>query len=230
MQTITTRKTKLEIPIPDGWHEVPFHIAFQLIARDDLKETDILSLLSGVDRETLRKETDLETITHFTNALLFLNSLPDDEGGMFPASIQHPEKDERIPMPRVSNGKFDLGNCSTGQVEDMRETLKKHNLKEDAAPIEVFEVYPKICAIYLQPILKPQKPDEPYDYQVAMEYVDTIEKIDFKTIYLMGNFFLWKLNGLVNGSQTAWQKHPSSLTKLKRALNAWGKRLASMLR
>lgn len=218
MKSIRTKKTKLEIPLPEGWHDVPFNVGFDILINannyDDIK---ILSLLSGIPMETLRKETDLETIHYVLNSLLFLSSPSYKKYPEFPKSVQG------VDLPYVNySDSFDMGKCEVGQVEDMKALISKHNPKTDH---DVISLYPKLCAIYLQPVLK----FEDYDYDKSMCLVDEYSEIDFKTITNMGAFFFRRLNGLTFGLPKRWQKLHSLKRKSKRVFGNLAQRLASML-
>jgi hypothetical protein len=117
----------------------------------------------------------------------------------------------------------DLGESTVGQVEDMQELIKVENPQTD---IEAIQLYPKICAIYLQPIMLFEK----YDYKKALKYAETVEKeIDFKTVINMGAFFFKRLHDLLTGLSHNAPKTNRLKKKLKRAYGNLVQRLDSML-
>ncbi|NRA94436.1 MAG: hypothetical protein HRU26_17525 [Psychroserpens sp.] len=215
MKIVKTKKTKLEIPIPDGWHEVSFEKGFQIVSTE-MKDIDVLSLISGIPVKTLNEQTDLESISYFVNSLLFLKTLPLKRNPEFPSKVNGVE------LPWINYGdKFDLGKCTVEQVEEMKQLIRETNPKND---IETFEIFPTLCSIYLYPILT----NKPYDHDEAFNYVPKVEQIDFKTIINMGSFFLLKLSVLESGQANEWQIHRTAWRKFKRALSRLTQRLVFM--
>ena len=114
---------KLKVSMPSGWHEVPYGVATEIINAPKIDRLMVLSLLSGVDEDTLSKATDQDTIYHFANAFAFVNSLPHN--------LEHPEmprsmkfRDSPLIFPFVLYGdKFDLGKAEVGQIRDMTDLI-----------------------------------------------------------------------------------------------------------
>ena len=219
MKSVFTKKKKLEIPLPQGWQDVPFDVGFRVKTKP-MNDIELLSSVSGVDVSDLRKSTDLETIHHLTKSLLFLNDWPQNETPEFPREVKGK------PLPYVNKkDKFDLGGCEVGQVEDMK-ALIQETVNDNLTDWDIINIYPKFCGIYLQPILQGKE----YDYESAMYYSKQLRKeLDFKTVVNMGAFFLWRLSDLVNGSQNDKPKLSTLLRKLRPGLKTWGRLLAFML-
>lgn len=218
MKSVYTKKKKLEIPLPEGWHDVPFNIGLKIKTDESLKYLDQLSLLSGVDKEVLRSSTDNQTVYYLANSLLFIQGYPLKEHPEFPKSVFGKE----LPYVVYSDTN-DLGECSVGQVEDIQEVIK---IAEPKTDIDVIKLYPKICAIYLQPIIN----HEDYDYKKALNYAEELETtLDFKTTLNMGAFFLQRLHDLTSGLNPDVLKVNRVKKKWKRALGNLVQRLDSIL-
>ena len=87
MKSVYTKKTKLQIPLPQGWHDVKFIDGLRIVGKE-MSEIETLSIVSGVDKKKLEKETDLETIQYLINSLLFLRTLPIKKHPEFPRSVR----------------------------------------------------------------------------------------------------------------------------------------------
>ena len=232
MIRLTTKKQHFEFEVPDGWHEVSFSHAYQILTQK-FTDVELLALLSNKLVSDLRKVTDLEAIRYLIDSLTYLQRLPVKKNPEFPKTVtrlshdpDHSEVEEltEIALPWLNYyDDFDLGGCSVGQVEDMSQVIKDRNAQTD---LEVIEIYPKIVAIYLQPLFQPKD----YSYVMAMKFAQTVEEdIDFKTVYNMGLFFLTRLSGSIAGSQNGSLPARSMKTKSVRALGGWVQRLVSML-
>jgi len=218
MKSVFTKKKKLEIPLPQGWHDVPYNIGLKIKTDESLKYLDQLSLLSGVDKKILRSSTDNQTIYYLANSLLFIKEYPLKERPEFPKSVLG----KKMPYVMYSDTN-DLGECSVGQVEDMQEFIRSVNPKTD---LDVIKLYPTICAIYLQPIIK----HEDYDYKKALNYAKELEAaLDFKTTLNMGAFFLMRLSDLTNGLNPDVLKVKQVKKKWKQVFGNLVQRLGSIL-
>lgn len=216
-------KKKLKITLPDGWHHVPYNSAIKL-KKGGLNSVQILSILSGVSEQKIKDSTDLTTIYHLTGTMLFLNTWPVKKEPEFPKQVFG----HRLPWVSYYDN-FDLGGCNVEQVADMQQyiTSKQKELKEeDLTDLDVVKMFPVVCAIYLQPIVQGEK----YDYNKALKYANVIEsKLDFKTVYNMGAFFLKKLNALINGYQIESPNQNTLKKRFKLAFMNLVQRLVSIL-
>ena len=217
MKSVFTRKSKLEIPLPQGWHQVTFNKAIDVIEQN-YTSVELLAVLSDLDPKEISKATDHESIYYLVQSLLFLQDIPKAE---------MPSKAMGVSIPDVDDSdRFDLGKATVGQVEDMKMVLqsRQNELKDDLA---VIKIYPEICAIYLQPLVLKKE----YDYDAAMLYAKHLESnCDFKTIVSMGAFFLWRLSDLTSGLMKDKQKRPTRKRKLKQAFRSLGRLLGFMRR
>ena len=227
--------------LPNGWHEVSWIKGFHILSKaDTLTDLDVLSILSEdndgkqIPLKEWKRQTNLETIDYLISSLTYLKDLPIGKYPEFPRAILDPETGHQADLAWVNYyDRFDLGGCEVQQIEDMKQVWADLNPQTE---IEVYELYPKFCAIYLQPMLNPVRDaegkvseDGAYDYQLAMMYEKKINDLDFKTVLNMGAFFLQRLIDLHSGSKSAWQKPYSVLKRLRQVLGGWLQRLVSML-
>jgi len=219
---------KTSISMPSGWHDVPFNKGITILSQE-LNEVDTLALLTGRKAKEIRESTDIETIFYFANAFIFLKHWPGKVD--FPLSVKMGE--DRLILPWVSySDKFDLGECTTGQVEDMMAVItmmsKEFTDGEDRElnQLELIQICPYLVAIYLQPLI-----DGSYDGKKAKALMERVkEELSMKEVVGMGYFFLMKLPALVSGSPSELQKARSMKRRLQRGLKNSMMRLAHMLR
>ncbi len=219
-------------PMPDGWHDVKFKDGIKIL-EEDLSSIDVFSLFSGISKDEIRGVKNQDTIFYFMQGFPFLSSLPDVAD--IPMSVKVDK--EYIHLPFADNlDKFDLGEASVGQIEDMKATIRKlYNewVQEDeegerraTTPLEDIKMKSYITAIYLQPFV-----DGEYDYSKAMVLKDKLEdKLSFKDIHAIGNFFLLRLTGLMNGQPVKLVRRLWITKKLRQVFRSLIKTLGSMQR
>lgn len=207
---------KLDLKVPDGWHEVSFNTALKLFRSPELKDYEILALLCDVPVEAVRNSTDLENVSMYVNSLLFLKSLPIKNNPEFPNRVNK----HILPWVNYSD-KFDLGKCTVGQVEDMKYLIANKGSEE----IDQLESCIDLVSIYMDGI-----ENKEYDYSRAISNVKRYgDEIDFKTVLNMGLFFLMRLSALSNGSASRWLKVPTLARRSWLVFMSWVQRLVSML-
>jgi hypothetical protein len=215
------KKSGLILKLPNGWHEVPFVTALELLTQD-LSDLDVICKLSGIPKSKLEESTDLETIFYLRQSLLFLQSDPSAKNPEFPKSVTY--KGIKHQLPWINYGDvFDLGQASVIQVEHMQSELGKIKLDDN---IQVMQLFPVVCAIYLQPIIT----GESYNYNKAIKLAPEIEKhLDYKTVTNMGSFFLMRLAGLLGGLKNKSLSPFSRKRKVRLVFTNLAQRLVSML-
>jgi len=203
--------------MPTGWHEIPFNIGLDIFD-NEYDEITILSKLSGKSYDEIRNCTDIDTIYYFANAFNFLSELPTQIHD-FPTTIKI--GDERVIMPFIPD-KFDLGEASFAQVEDMKAIIKKmsseflNGLERDLTNLELIKITPYLVSIFLYKITHGE-----YDANKALRFRSHLEaNMSFKDIVCIGYFFLQRLSGLMNGSNQSFRLR---LTPKKRFLREFRK-------
>lgn len=217
------KSSGLRFTLPSGWHEVPYIKGLQIISSKK-KDLEVMALLmkdldgNDISLDKIKSSTDLTTIHYVKESLLFLKELPIKKYPEFPKKVFD------IELPYVNYADhFDLGQCTVGQVEDMKSKLKNKKFKND---IETIEIFPVLCAIYLQPIID----NSNYDSKRINKITEKIEKeLDFKTVINMGNFFLQRLHVLVNGQMKELRRAHSLRMRLRLAFSNLLQRLVSLL-
>lgn len=187
--------------MPDGWHDVTFDNAMTII-KDNLNNVEIFSLLSGIPITEVKKLNKGEDVHYFLEGFPFLKKLPDINNPQVPRTIKY--KGERYSFPHVLlDDEFDFGNTNVDQIEDMKAIIVNMNkdiLKDEdrqLTHLELFEIYPYITAVYLQPII-----EKNYSHARAMRMAKSIKaELSFKEVLNMGNFFFQKSIGSINGFQ-----------------------------
>jgi len=159
--------------LPTRWEEVTFKMFCDVAeAKDDI---DILAIVTGLDRESLRKVKILNLDTIMA-AMSFLKS-------PCPQSLP-----KTILGYKVSK---DLSYETTGQYEDLRNDL---NANKDASGIDQIKRYPLYCAIYCCP----QEYGE-YDWEKAEWMSKWFWNAPAGEVLAVGNFTLAKLTALKLG-------------------------------
>ena len=202
-----------KVSMPDGWHDVKFSDGFKIV-KDQLNEVQTFALLSGMSVKKVRGLNKNEDIFYFVQGYPFLYSNPFNDTPSMPQSIKY--KGDRIHFPFVMDSDpLDLGDCSVGQVEDMKALIATkikeigNEEDEELSNIDVLSIIPFIVSIYIQPFI-----DGEYDYKKAMLLVDDLKKnLSYKDMIHIGNFFLKRLQGLTNGLMKGWKK-PHQMKRL----------------
>lgn len=197
------RKT-IKRDLPTKWSEVTFETFCSIAeAKDDI---DVLAIITGLDRETLRKARikNLDTILAM---LAFLKT---------PCPQNLPEKILGYPVHK------DLSFETIGQYEDLRSDLNEH---KDSSGMDQVKRYPLYCAIYACP----QEYGE-YDWERAEAMSKWFWKAPAGEVLAVGNFTLAKLTGLKLGIKTDFRIRLSPLKRLTLAFRLWLLRLGFMVR
>lgn len=175
--------------VKSSWDDVTYgeYLAILDAGGDTSK---ILSILTGINSETLRK-SKIKGADQLLIAIGFANK---------PVEI----------MPKISQvgpyklpmkgGKFDIQFESLGQFEDLRAVLTS-GIKDST---EVLKSYPKAVAIYLQKIR-----DGEYDGMKAQDMETEVLAMPCREVLTAGSFFLLKLLTLYAGTKDSSPKAAS---------------------
>lgn len=233
MEKFKLGKSKKEVMMPSGWHEIPFYQGVK-ISEDNLNEVETLALLSNCDVEDIRSATDPESIFYLLSAFRFLREMPLGlDKPQIPNSIKF--NGHHIIFPHVIyQDIFDLGKASVGQIKDMemvmvnmgtefRKDEEEENQDRAFTELETIKMCPSLCAIYIQKLI-----DKEYDYDTAMKLSSEIEQhLSFKEVLNIGYFFLKRLADLNDGQTKSYRKSPSIIKRFKQVLTNLIRRMAS---
>ena len=219
-----------KVNLPDGWHDVKFKHGVKIL-ETEMNNIDIFSLFSGISKDEIRSVKNQESVYYFMQGFPFLNSLPDVAD--IPMSVKIDGLFYHLPFTDNLD-KYDLGNASVGQIEDMKACIKNlyyDMVEEDAegqrratTALEDIKMKSYITAIYLQPFISGE-----YDYSEAMELREKLEdQLSFKDIHAIGNFFLLRLTGLTSGLQIGLLHRLWITKKLRQVFRRLIKTLDSM--
>lgn len=191
------------IKVKSTWDDVTYGEYLQII--DAGPDTSlILSILTGVPHETLRK-AKIKGADQLLMVVGFANTSPE----ILPTIQQvGPYK---LPL---KGGKFEVQFESLGQFEDLRAVMAK-DIKGSA---DVLRSYPKAVAIYLQKIR-----DGEYDGLKAQDMESEVLALPCREVLTAGSFFLLKLLTLSGGIKASSQKkqnppRPTGKRSVKRSV------------
>lgn len=194
----TLNGVKVKRELPTSYAEVKFR-DFVAIAKSPKDTNSILSVLTGIDKETVKK-------AKITNV---------DEVIMAMALFNH---DVELKVPDMILGYTvpkDLGFECTAQFEDLELCLKESKEKK-LTDIQVMEQYPLYCGIYACS----QKYGE-YDYQKATYMIEEFMDAPATEVLAIGNFTLLKLIGLRLGIKKGAPKEVTRMQRWRLVLKSW---------
>lgn len=188
----TLNKKKIEVT--DSWDKMTFAQHLRVILMKDI--FDKISIVTGIDRETLKKAR-IKGLNKILYAARFI-----DEAPKFP---ENPTQIGKYKLPLNSKGIFDIQFESLEQFEDMRQVFSKLKPIEPSPDIidRIYahtEAYANYCAIYLQKLR-----DGEYDGDKALQMVPEVMGYPASDIISAGGFFFVKLQSLSTGIQSNFQ-------------------------
>lgn len=190
----------LKKEIPTGWDQVTFLQALRLMKCQT--DTQVLSVFTGIEEETLKKAT-IKNLYTVINAIGFTKIPPSVD--KIPDQIRGYEMPKNIEIDEI------------GRYEDLK--LEAAKIQKD--DIDSIEAYAMFCAIYAA---------KPYDYETAKGLKDYFMNAPCEEVMAIGNFTVMKLIELNNPGLQGSQKLPSRLKNWKLATSAWLTRLAFTVR
>lgn len=183
------------ISFPSCWEDLTFRQYLKIFTLED-DVIHVVSILSGIDYEILKKST----ISGLNEVIMVASFLKTS-----PVISVTPKKIGKYDLPLNSKGEFDIQFESLGQFEDMRKFMK--NIPSNNI-IEHFKAFSTYAALYLQKIR-----DKEYNYDKAIKMIDEVELMPALEVISAGSFFLVKLATLSNGIQKVSQATPLNQKK-----------------
>jgi len=169
------------INVCTSWDDFTFEQYERILDLKDDDVPEVVSILTGVDREILEK-AEILGLENLLEAARFLKSVPK-----WPLAT---DKIGPYTIPPNKAGKFEIQFESLGQFEDMRKAMGKC-----ATIVDLTKAYPLFVAIYLQKIA-----DGVYSYSKAVEMVPSIRRMPAREVMALGSFFYAKLKNLLSGT------------------------------
>src|SRR3989304_979318 len=194
---------KVKRELPTRYEEVQFKY-FLLIANSPKDTNSILSILTGIDVEIIKK-AKIKNVDDIILALSFFNH--DSE-------LKLPETILGYNVPN------DLGFECTAQYEDLKLHINECR-KKKLTDLELLSFYPLYCAIYACS----QKYDS-YDWQKAEYLANEFMSAPATEVLAIGNFTLVKLIGLSLGIKSDVHKRLTRRQSWMLAFRALGGSLA----
>lgn len=196
--TISLNGVKVSHELPTTWAEVKFK-HFLAVARSPKDTTAILSVLTGIEYETLKK-AKIANVDDIILAISFFNQ---------DAELKVPEKILSYTVPK------DLGFECTAQYEDLQLHLKECKDK-NVSEVDMLAFYPLYCAIYAC-----SQKHEAYNWQKAEEMAEEFMNAPATEVLAIGNFTLLKLIGLKLGIKKDAPKPVTRLMRWRLVLKSW---------
>lgn len=186
--------------LPESWEEVDFGTFVKLVKADQ-DYVSILSILLGIEVETLRK-AKIQGLDMIIQKLNFMTKQPEID-----------------PKP-IKLGKFefpkDIAFETVEQFEDTRREIAKVQDQDLTTQTEAMATY---AAIYLQ---------NPYDSEQAQYLSKSFYSLPCTEVMAAGSFFQAKCLSMQSGLSMNYLRKNIRLKKNRPALNNWVKRLGSM--
>ena len=180
--------SEIEFSIPTSWGELTYN-QFMKLKSNDGELLSVISILSGIDKETWEqvKQLDIDAMVlpylEFINEPMPIFILPD--------RIQY--KGEYIALP----GGIDIN--TLGQkisLERERRRIEKENIEE-------VEIYPFVASLYLQPIIT----NTPYDNDKVEALMSDMRELKINELFPLVNFFLRNYEKLSKKSLSTYLTH-----------------------
>jgi hypothetical protein len=187
MKTIKFEGT--EYNIPTKWEDVSF-IQFIRLQEPLITDHEIVSAVTGLPVADVAKSNDVKSYLEIIKSI---------------SRFSDKEPVENVPEMVTINGMIcevpkDIGFLTVAQFEDCKAIIAQYQAKykDNEDKIALLLDYPKIVAIYLQPLLY----NTDYNYNQAMELSNELYHHSCIEVISIGNFFLSNWIGLANGIQT----------------------------
>lgn len=184
------------INVYTSWDDFTFEQYERILDLKDDDVPEVVSILTGVDRETLEK-AEIKGLENLLGAANFLKTVPT-----WPLVT---DKIGPYTIPANKNGKFEIQFESLGQFEDMRKAMAKCT-----AIVDLTKTYPLFVAIYLQKLS-----DGIYSYSKAVDMVPSIRRMPAREVMALGSFFYARLRSLLTGTPDNSHSPTPSQKKLK---------------
>jgi hypothetical protein len=188
--------------IPEGWHKMNFR-QFIDVAKAGNDMNKVISVLTGVDEETLKKAK----IKNFDVLLSTLSFMQKPVNQIMPSAILG------LTVPK------NMEDEAAARYGDLTEITSKF-LKDDN--IGNLEYYPKIVATYVTP--------SPYNFKEADKLATQLFDAPCTEVLAIGNFTLLRLTASRNGMLNSSHLEGTLRNRLKRAILLWLNRLAFSIR
>lgn len=180
------------IEVTDSWEAMTFAQHLRVIKMQDIY--DKISIITGIDRDTLKK-SKIKGLNKILYAARFLDQTPT-----FP---EKPLKIGSYKLPLNAKGIFDIQFESLEQFEDMYQILSKlkpFSQEGEACPDILdriyahTEAYATYCAMYLQKLR-----DGEYDGDKALQMIPEVMNYPTSEVVSAGGFFFVRLLTLSTG-------------------------------
>jgi hypothetical protein len=196
--TITINGIPVKRDIPEGYHQVKFG-QFVEVAKSPKDTNTILSIITGIDVETIKKAK----ITNIEDVILALAFFNKD------AELKVPDTCLGYKIPK------DLGFECVAQYEDLQLHLNECREKK-VTDVELMASYPLYCAVYAC-----SQKYGTYDWAKVEEMAPEFMNAPATEVLAIGNFTLLKLIGLKLGIKNNAPKPPIQVKRWKLVLKAW---------
>lgn len=187
---------------PESWHDITIEQLLKLNV-GYTRSLEAIAICTGISEDEWSRSTDYALLDQVEQNLLFLMS-PD---GLVL---------EDLPKEFVFRGEkvstiSDIGTLSIGQYQDLKDYINEFYKQEgpEVDTIRRLSLYPKITAIYLQPIIDKAE----YDWKKAEDYSKELFEYSAMEVSAWGSFFIGKFKELRNGIQKDVQKLVTTVKK-----------------
>lgn len=172
---------------PENWYEVTLEQLLK-INTGITRSLEAISICTGIPEYEWNRDMNLSVADDVEQTLSFLAT-----PGL---------KLEEQPQPFVFNGEVispisDIGNLSIGQYQDLKDYIAEFHLREgdEVDVLRRLSLYPKIVAVYLQPLIDKKE----YDWVRAEVISQELYNCSAMEVSAWGYFFIRKFQELRNG-------------------------------
>jgi hypothetical protein len=198
---------------PESWPEVTLEQLLKVNAGVE-RTIEAIVICTGIPEDEWNLSTDFRLIEEIGQTLAFLST---DQGLDY---NKRPEKFvfNGVEIPEIT----DIGAKGIGQYRDLKDLITTYELAENDDTVLTLSLYPKIVAIYIQPIITGGQ----YDYIKAEEIAKQLYNHSAMEVCAWGAFFIQKFRELRHGIMKDVQKLVTKPKSQKRGFLSYLRTLA----
>jgi hypothetical protein len=174
---------------PESWYDITLEQLLKLNVWYT-RSLEAISICTGISEDEWSRSTDYALIDQVEQTLDFLSS----HEGLKLEDVPQTIVLSGVEVPPIS----DIGTKCIGQYQDLKDYINEFFLAEgeEVDTIRRLSLYPKIVAIYIQPLIDGGE----YDWKKAEEYSNQLLNYSAMEVSAWGSFFIGKFRGLRNGT------------------------------
>lgn len=207
--------TEVKFKMPEEWKEVSFNDFLNFYDNRD-NVSVMVHALTGLPLDFVENPDYTEFMLKVVDDLNKLGDLPNLDSK--PKNLWTYE-DKQV------NIKLDSFKWTVSMSQQLDVSALKGGLTKDSTEKEIFELYPMICSIFMQPYFDGVKD---YNYTESKKYEKYFKNLPFDDVVRLGGFFLSKLTKLSENTISQYLRQKTMRTRLQRVFKTLMKPLVSI--